>query len=114
MKSKKELKEEYKHQKPSMGVFQIKNLLNGKILIDSSTDMVSKWNRHQTELKFGSHRNIDLQADWIEYGDKNFDFKILSELDSKENEPGANYNNELNLLKEMVIEKLNIKNELRY
>ncbi|MFD0761644.1 hypothetical protein ACFQZW_06080 [Lutibacter aestuarii] len=47
--------------KPPMGVFQIKNLNTNKVLIDSSIDMVFKWNRHKMELKFGTHRNKKLQ-----------------------------------------------------
>ncbi|WP_298285069.1 hypothetical protein [uncultured Lutibacter sp.] len=47
--------------KPPMGVFQIKNLNTNKVLIDSSIDMVFKWNRHKMELKFGNHRNKKLQ-----------------------------------------------------
>jgi len=64
MKTKKELKEEYKQTRPAMGVFQVVNEVNGKVLLEATTNMQSKWNRHQTELRFGSHRNKQLQKDW--------------------------------------------------
>ncbi len=70
MKTKKEIKEEYKQMKFPMGVFQIRNLQTNKVFIDNSTDMDSKWGRHKMELKFGSHRNTTLQKDWNEYGEK--------------------------------------------
>ena len=109
MKTKKELKEEYKQRKIPMGVFQIKNIKNNKILIDNSIDMESKWNRHKMELKFGNHRNRNFQKEWNEYGEENFVFEVLSEL-IKSEEENINYNKELKTLEEMVIEELNIEN----
>jgi len=52
MKTKKELKDEYKQKVFPMGVFQVKCTVNGRLLIDNSVDMESKWNRHKMELKF--------------------------------------------------------------
>ena len=101
MKTKKELKESYKQYKPVMGVFQVRNTVNGKVLIDSSKDVLSKWNRHQTELRFGSHRKKELQNDWTALGSENFTFEILSELKYAEKE-NINYSKEVELLKEMV------------
>ncbi|WP_299314781.1 GIY-YIG nuclease family protein [uncultured Aquimarina sp.] len=111
MKTKKELKEEYKQMKIPMGVFQIKNKVSNKVLIDNSIDMESKWNRHKMELKFGNHRNRTFQKDWNEYGENNFDFEVLSELKNNEEE-NVNYNKELKTLENMMIEELNI--ESRY
>ncbi|MDX1829814.1 MAG: GIY-YIG nuclease family protein [Lutibacter sp.] len=95
--------------KTPMGVFQIKNISNNKVLIDNSIDMVSKWNRHKMELKFGNHRNNNLQKDWNEYGADNFVFEVLSEL-KKKDEENINYQKELKILQEFVIEELNIEN----
>ena len=72
MKSKKELKEEYKQKKPIAGVFQIKNIKNGMMFIEESSNIESKWNRHRTELRFGSDRNKTLQKDWNELGGRKF------------------------------------------
>lgn len=109
MKSKKELKEEYKQMKFPMGVFQIRNIRNHMILIDHSADMESKWNRHKMELKFGNHRNKGLQKDWNAYGEENFVFEVLSELKPSENE-NINYKKELKALQDIVIEEQNIEN----
>lgn len=86
MKPRKELKEAYKHRKPVMGIFQIRNIVSGKILIDGSTDMLSKWNRHKTELNFGSHKSMALQDDWDRDKQENFIFEILSELKLEEDQ----------------------------
>lgn len=111
MKTKKELREEYKQMEIPMGVFQIKCTVNEKSLIDNGMDMESKWNRHKMELKLGSHRNKDLQNDWTKYGEDKFVFEVLSEL--KKSEDGQiNYSKELKTLQDMVIEELKI--ESRY
>lgn len=109
MKTKKELKEEYKQMRFPMGVFQIKNISNNKVLIDNSVDMESKWNRHKMELKFGNHRNKNLQTDWNKYGEENFVFEVLSEFKKNEKE-NIDYNEELNTLQDMIIEELSIEN----
>lgn len=92
-----------------MGVFQIRNISNNKYLIDHSVDMESKWNRHRMELKFGNHRNKNLQSDWNKYGEANFVFEVLSELRDNENSD-INYKKELKILHELVIEENNIDN----
>ena len=105
MKTNKELKSEYKQMKFPMGVFQIKNIQNGKIFIDSSSNMNSKWNRHKMELRYGNHRNSELQSDWKNLGEDNFVFEILSDLEQKD-DGGINYSKELSLLEEMLIDEL--------
>ena len=109
MKTKKELKDEYKQKVFPMGVFQVKCTVNGRLLIDNSVDMESKWNRHKMELKFGNHRNKDLQNDWIQYGEGKFEFEVLSEL-KKSEEENVNYNKELKTLQDMIFEELKIEN----
>lgn len=88
-----------------MGVYQIVNAENGRVLIDSSPDIPAKWNRIRTELKFGSHRNLKLQEDWNKYEEKAFEFSVLSELKVEEDEP-VDLNKELTVLKEMILEEL--------
>lgn len=113
MKTKKELKEQYKQTKSLAGVFQVKNNTNGKILIDESLNVGSKWNRHRTELRFGSHRNKTLQKDWNESGEESFTFSILSELIIKEDN-NINLNSELKLLRHMVDAEIDILDEMKY
>ena len=113
MKTKKEIKAAYKQKKPFAGVLQIKNSKNGMVLIEESTNMQSKWNRHRTELRFGSHRNQKLQKDWNDMGEENFIFSILSELEIKDDD-NFNLTNELKLLREMVEEESSIPHEMKY
>jgi len=60
MKTRKELKEEYKNLKFEMGVFQIRNHVNGKIFIGSRLDLKAFWNAQKWQLDFGMHRNAAL------------------------------------------------------
>lgn len=106
MKSKKELKNIYKEMKFKMGVFQIKNTVNQKIFVGSSTDLNAIWNRIRTELKFGSYPNIALQKDWANFGENNFVFEILSEIKQEEDGKNTNYKKEVKQLEEMYIEEL--------
>lgn len=103
--NKKELKEAYKQHKPQMGVFHIRNTETGQCLIDSSTDVSARWNRHQAQLRFGSHRNKLLQKDWNKLGESAFEFSLLSELEYNDDEP-MDYKKELEMLKELVIDDL--------
>jgi dihydroneopterin aldolase len=109
MKTKKELKEAYKQMEFPIGVFQIENKINNKVLIDCSIDMKSKWNRHKMELRFGNHRNRILQNDWNIHGEEHFVFKVLAELKNEEKDT-FNYNKELKTLQAMVVEEFEIKN----
>lgn len=109
MKTKKELKDEYKQMKFPMGIFQVKNIATNKVLVDHSLDMKSKWNRHKMELKFGNHKNRDFQKDWNKYGAENFVFEVLAELKNDEGENNVDYNLELKTLQDMVLQEFEIK-----
>jgi flagellar biosynthesis chaperone FliJ len=101
----KALRQEYKQMKFSIGVFQIRNTLNNKIFIDSSTNLDSIWNRHKFELNMGGHRNEELQKDWTAAGEENFKYEILSEI-KQDDVVNADYAKEAKQLAAMFIEEL--------
>jgi group I intron endonuclease len=105
MKANKELKEAYKLKKFKIGVFQLRNTINGKILVGSSVNLDAIWNRIKAELKLEGHRNKELQQDWSAYGEENFVFEILSEIEQKDGD-NVDYNKEARQLEEMFIEEL--------
>lgn len=105
MQSKKNIKEAYKQKKFQIGVYQIRNTINNKVLIDSSVDLVAIWNRERFQLNFGNHPNTELQKDWKEYGEHKFSYEILAEINQKE-EGAANYKKEAKELEKMYIEEL--------
>jgi len=105
VKTKKDLKEEYKLKQFKIGVFQIRNKINGKIYIDSSPNLDAIWNRHRVELNFGGHRNEVLQKEWTALGEENFSFEILSEIEQKDGE-NIDYTKEAKQLALMFIDEL--------
>jgi group I intron endonuclease len=105
VKSKKDIKREYKERKKRSGVFQVKNTANGKLLLGSSLNLEGPLNAHKFLLTIGRHRNEALQKEWDEYGAENFVFEILEVVKIKDN-PDFNVADELTLLEQIWLEKL--------
>jgi hypothetical protein len=115
MKNRKELLVQYKESKPTMGVFQIRNNSNGRLWIEGSINPQARWNRHKSELNFGSHRNTELQADWNQYGEQAFEFSILQILKPNDNRDAkVNYSKEVEQLAALVLEELSPQPEVLY
>jgi group I intron endonuclease len=105
MKTRKELKEEYKLIKYKMGVFQITNKVNGKIFIGSSLDLDAIWHAQKLQLSVGMHQNTELQKDWNQFGAENFSYDILEEIKQTE-DPKIDYKKEVKALEELLIEEI--------
>jgi hypothetical protein len=105
MKSKQEIKREYRERQKPAGVFMIKNTVNGKVLLGSSFNLEGPLNSHKFMLSIGKHRNEILQKEWDEYGADKFIFEILDVVKVKE-DPNFNLSDELTLLEEICLEKL--------
>lgn len=101
----KEINREYQERVKPSGVFQIKNLANGKILLGSSLNLEGPLNKHRFMLKINSHPNKELQKDWNELGPDQFSFEILETV-KLEDHPNFNLKDELTLLEEIWLEKL--------
>jgi hypothetical protein len=99
------IKKAYKLSRQPMGVYRIRNSQNDDVYIGFAADLPARFNRHKAELKFGTHRNRELQGIWNSSGESAFKFEILDELDYEE-VTQANLNEELHVLAEMWIQKL--------
>jgi hypothetical protein len=110
---KKELKKQYAQTIQPMGVYQVKNLINGKIFIDSGFNVQGKINGCRFQLIHGSNKNKALQEDFNKTGIGNFTFEVIDNLKPKE-EPQTDYIKDLQLLEEMWIEKLQPFDERGY
>ena len=62
---------------PPMGIYAIRNLRSGRMLIDGSANTTGALNRQRTQLRLGLHRIGDLQRDWRELGEDAFAFEVL-------------------------------------
>lgn len=88
-----------------MGVFQIYNLVNHKVLVGAGLNLPGILNRHKFQLTAGSHPNKTLQAEWNEWGSKSFAFEILDEFQPNP-DPNYDYSADLAFLEELWLEKL--------
>ena len=104
---------DYKLSHRPMGVFQIVNKLNGKVFIDSSTNVPGKINRHRFALNHGSHISKSLQAEWREFGEDAFEFEELEDVTPRD-DPNYDYKADLEFLEDLWLEKLEPYGEKGY
>lgn len=100
-----ELKRTYLQTLRPAGVVAIRCQKNGKVLFVSSLNLNGLLDRHEFELRLGSHRNKELQKDYNAYGVENFTFEILEQLETKD-DPTYDYSNDLTALEELWQEEL--------
>lgn len=105
MRSRKEINREYLERAKPAGIYQVKNIVNGKTLLGSSLNIEGPLNRHKFMLKIGSHTNKALQKDWDELGPDKFIFEILEVVKVQDN-PNFNLKDELTLLEQIWLEEL--------
>ena len=98
-------KRKYKDTSHPMGIYQIKNKLNGKILIGTSVNLPAILNRYKFDLKMGSCINRALQEEWNQFGPEMFEFKEF-EILKPADDPAYNPAEDLRVLEELWIEKL--------
>ena len=90
----KDMKLAYKLALPPMGIFCIRNVQSGRMLLDRSANLTGTLNRHRIELERGTHRNVALMTDWRRVGAAGFAFEVLEQLTERA-EPDFNYAYEL-------------------
>lgn len=105
MTDRKQLRREYKDTIQPMGVFQIRNLINGKIFIGSSLNLRAVKNRFEFQPDIGWHISSDLKNDFMKYGNDNFILEVIDELEPG-NDPSVDYRDDLAELEQIWIDKL--------
>jgi hypothetical protein len=81
-----------------MGVFGIRNTLNGKVYVDQGLNLPALFNRHRFQLSLGQHPSASLQADWTAFGEAAFVFETLVELAPDKDKPDRDYRADLQAL----------------
>ena len=99
------MKRAYKEAPRQAGIYQIKNLKSGKILLGSSTNLHGPLNKHRFMLSIDRHDNAVLQDDWNRLGSNAFSFEIL-EVVRPSDDPAFCLEDELALLEQIWLEKL--------
>jgi hypothetical protein len=102
---KKSLIRGYKETRRPMGVYCIRNTVNGKLLVGKSSDLPAILNRQRAQLRSGSHPNPTLHKDLVEYGTEAFEVEVVDTLEVPEQadyDPAA----DLRILEQMWLDKL--------
>lgn len=103
---KKEAKLNYKSTTRPMGVFQIRNTVNGKVLVGSNLNLDGRRNRFEFERRDGSFaNNREIKLDWDQFGPDAFVFEIIEQLKPND-DPQYDYRFDLAELEKKWLEKL--------
>ena len=105
MKTRQEMKREYKERPKPAGIFLVRNTVNGKVLLGSSKNLEGPLNRNKFLLSIGRHPIEELQKDWNLQGADTFTFEI-AEVVNVRNDPQFSLDDELTLLEMIWWEKL--------
>ena len=68
----------------SSGIYQIRNLIDGKKYIGSAVNLRARWISHRNSLIRGDHHSPYLQAAWNKHGASRFAFEVVEAVASKE------------------------------
>jgi hypothetical protein len=100
-----ELKKQYRDTPPPMGVYAIRCLSSGRVMVEASMNIHAAMNRARFELDHKSHRNMQLQQDWSSFGPDQCRFEIIA-LVKRRDDPAFDYKPELAGLLAMWREEL--------
>ncbi|WP_407311174.1 DUF2087 domain-containing protein [Desulfosporosinus sp. SB140] len=112
MDRKQELKRLYKETKTEAGIYQIRNLQNQKICIESTLNLKTI-NGKRFGLDMGTYPNKELQKEWNEFGESAFAFELLEILKAPD-EGYFDVKDALKKLKEKWLDKLQPYGERGY
>ncbi|TLN02287.1 DUF2087 domain-containing protein, partial [bacterium] len=99
------VKRMYKQNSPDMGVYQIRNTVNGRIYVGSTTNLEGIRNSRMFQLRMGKVVfSRELQKDLDQFGAGSFEFSVLEALERTE--PGENSERSLASLYLNWLEKL--------
>lgn len=109
----KEAKLQYKLSHRPMGVYQVRNIVNGKVWVNSSLNLPGSFNGDRAKLGGAHHKSLKLIAAWKEFGEENFVWEILEEVFPR-SEPGYDYKADLEFLEDLWLDKLQPYDENGY
>lgn len=66
------------------GIYAIRNKKSGKCYVGSAVSFKTRWKRHRTELRAGSHHSQKLQRAWDKHGESGFEFSVLEHIHNPE------------------------------
>jgi hypothetical protein len=112
--NRKDLKRAYKETPEQAGIWLIRNLKNGKVLLGESINLGGRINRHRFVLNTGKHECKELQTDWNNLGPQNFSFEEAELLKKPDDNPYFDLYGELKRLEKSWLDKLQPYGEKGY
>lgn len=103
---KKELKEAYKRQTATGGVYRIVNTQNGKYIFNYAPDIRAKQNSFSFAVGNGMCFDNRARKDWEAAGGGVFRFEVLETLEQKKDQTPAEFAADLETLAQIWNEKL--------
>jgi hypothetical protein len=103
--ARKQIIDQYKRQKVSMGVYQLRNKENGKLFIESANNLKSRELTLRMALDDGRHPNKMLQEDWKKHGPAAFEYSVLEEIEVEPDAPAAEKKRRLDEMKLLWLEE---------
>ncbi|WP_127583453.1 GIY-YIG nuclease family protein [Paenibacillus koleovorans] len=116
---KKALADQYTQSFRTMGVYQIRNLVNGKRLLECTMDLNGMRNRFDFCKQMNTNTFTELRHDWTAHGPASFVFEELDRIEPREETAGGSdeqkkYKEEVEALLELWLEKLQPYGEQGY
>ena len=112
-KDRKAIKQAYKQARHAMGIFRVRNLVNGRSFVGSTANLPAMLNRQRAQLSMGRHPNRALQKDWDELGPDAFEFDVVDELIPRD-QPNYDPTADLQALEELWLDRLSPYEERGY
>ena len=104
---------QYKETPRPMGVYRVRNTMNGRSLIGSSINLPAILNRQRFQLESGLHPNRALQQDWNKLGPAAFVFETVDTLKPSD-QPDYDPSEDLRVLTAIWLERLSLSIEDLY
>jgi hypothetical protein len=101
----KALRRQYRENVRPAGLFGVRNVTEGVLLVGTSVDLPGMLNRQRFQLELGSHPDKALQADWNRLGADAFSFETLDQL-APPAAATADVRDDLDTLRDMWLQKL--------
>jgi len=97
---KRELIANYKQQKTTGGVYEIRNLQTGKRFLKADINLEAAQNRFDFSQKVNSCVQIKMREDWERFGGEAFAFAVLEEIELGAEESPRGFKDRLKKLEE--------------
>lgn len=65
------------------GIYEIRNVIDGKCYIGSAANIEQRWRAHLSYLSNAKHHSIILQRAWDKHGSCNFEFNIIEQVEDR-------------------------------